>query len=94
MRGCTSSVGLLNWCVQMLQNSFRTFPRNNPAQALDTRALHIRHATELPQQSLRRQRPDPRDIPKRRFCLPLSTPQAVKRHRKTVRLIANLLNQM
>ena len=78
----------------MCQNFLRAFSRNNAAQALDARALHIRHATKLPQQSLRRQRPNPWDIPKRRFGLPLSAPQAVKCHRKPVRLIANLLNQM
>src|ERR1700693_6037812 len=78
----------------MSENFLRAFPRYDATQPRHSRAMYIRDAAKLPQQPLRRQRPDPWNIPKRRLGLPFPATQAVKRYGKAVRLIANLLNHM
>jgi hypothetical protein len=78
----------------MSQNFLSAFPRYYATQPFDSRAMYIRDAAKFPQQPLRRQPPNPWNIPKRRLSLPFAATQAVKRHRKAVRLITNLLNQM
>src|SRR4030088_2853843 len=78
----------------MRKNSLRDLARHYPAQLFSSRPPQVCDAAEFAQQPLRRPRPNAGNITKRGFRLPLAAALAMKAYGKSMRLVANLLDQM
>src|SRR6266436_2371802 len=80
--------------AKLAENFLRFLSRNDAAQFFQPGSLNIGYAPKFLQQFLRCPWAHTGDFVEHRFCLPLSSPLPVKRYRKTVGLVANLLNQV
>src|SRR5260370_11738982 len=80
--------------AKLPENFLRVLSRNDAAQFFQPGSLNIGYAPKFVQEFLRRLSTHPGDFTQGSLRLPLSSPLPVKRYRKTVGLVANLLNQV
>src|SRR2546427_11705770 len=80
--------------AQVLQDLLRALSRNDAAQFFQSRPLNIGHASKFPKQLLRRLRANAGDFTESGVRLAFPPPLPVKRHGKTVSLVADLLDEV
>src|SRR6266481_7898901 len=78
----------------MRQNRLRDFSWNQSTQLFYARSPQVRDAAKFAQQLLDRARSDSGNIAQHCLRLPLAAPLAMEGDAETMRLVANLLDQM
>jgi hypothetical protein len=79
---------------QLNENFLRVLSRDHAAQFFNSSPLYVGNAPKFLEQFLCCPRAHAGDFAQHRLCLPLPPPLTVKRNRKPVGLVANLLNQV
>src|ERR1700741_1693855 len=80
--------------LKLAENLLRVFSRNHVSQFFHASPLDVREATKFLQRFLRGLWAHAGDFAQCGLCLPLAAPLPVECNRKSVGLIANMLNEV